>query len=722
MSVFHLQGLVLATLLCIQGSLLAGGWVFNDPYPASESSQKIYYTSFSEQPKTLDPAKAYSINEYQFIAQIYETVLQYDYLDRPYRLIPLTATQMPELRYYDKGGHELASPDDGDVVESIYTIHIKPGILYQPHPAFAKDEQGHYRYYQLSADFLDDNDINQLADFNYTNTRELIADDYIYEVKRLANPAVNSPIYGLMSDYIVGFREFGATLPPGSQYIDLRQYPLTGVRKIDDHTFQIRIKGLYPQFMFWLAMPFFSPIPWEADRFYAEPDMDDKNLDFGWYPVGTGPFMMAKNDPNSRMILAKNPHYHDDFFTATGDLADKNKGYLKYIGARLPLIEKAVYTLEKESIPRWNKFLQGYYDASGVSTDSFDKAIQLTTSGTATLTEDMREKGMRLEQLTEPAIYYLGFNMQDTVVGGQSERARKLRQAISIAVNFDEDIAIFYNGRGQPAMGPIPPGLFGAREGAKGINPYVYTWSEGKPKRRSLAEAKALMAAAGYPNGRDPVTGEALILHYDVAVAGGPDDKARLNWMQKQFALIGIALDVRATQYNRFQEKIRSGNTQLFTLSWSADYPDPENFLFLFYSANGKVAYGGENLTNYTNPDYDKLFDLMKNRKDDEKRQQLIDQMVAVLRHDAPWAWGIHNESFILSQQWLAPVKTSTMAMNTLKYVAIDVPLRNALRHAWNKPVLWPIGISIGLMALLLLPFVFAYRKKQLQNAPRASL
>lgn len=709
-------------LILFNHSLFASAWIFNNPYPANESLQKIYYTSFSEQPKTLDPAKSYSANEYQFIAQIYEPILQYDYLTRPYKLVPLTAVEMPEIHYFDKEKKELLTPDNMNVAESVYTIHIQPGILYQPHPAFAQDEQGRYRYYQLPSDFLDDEDITQLSDFKYTDTRELKADDYIYEIKRLANPKINSPIYGLMSDYIIGFREYGKTLPLSSSFIDLRQYPLEGVVKIDDYTYQIRIKGLYPQFLFWLAMPFFAPVPWEVDRFYHEPDMDDNNLSFDWYPVGTGPFLMAENNPNSRMILAKNPHYRAVYFPKEGSLKDEQKGYLKHAGELLPLIEKAVYTLEKESIPRWNKFLQGYYDTSGISTDSFDKAIQITSTGMASLSPDMEAKGMRLVQQVEPSIYYLGFNMLDNVVGGKSERARKLRQAISIAVNYDENIAIFLNGRGEPAQGPIPPGIFGYREGAEGINPYVYRWKGDKPQRRSIEIARALMRQAGYPGGKNPATGHALILHYDVPVSGGPDDKAQLNWMQKQFARIGIALDIRATQYNRFQEKMRSGNAQLFSWAWNADYPDPENFLFLLYGGNGKVAHGGENAANYNNPNYDRLFNLMKNRSNDETRQALIDQMVEIVRHDAPWAWGIYSESLVLSQQWVSPVKANTISQNTLKYMAIDVPLRNKLRVLWNKPVFWPIGVVLLLMFLLLLPFVFAYRKKQGQHAPREYL
>ena len=91
--------------------------------------------------------------------------------------------------------------------------NIKKGIYYQPHPAFAKNKKGSYRYHHLSTNYLEDQDINQLSDFKYTGTRELMVDDYIYQIKRLANPEVSSSIYGLMSEYIVGFKEYGQTLP-----------------------------------------------------------------------------------------------------------------------------------------------------------------------------------------------------------------------------------------------------------------------------------------------------------------------------------------------------------------------------------------------------------------------------------------------------------------------------------------------------------------------------
>lgn len=709
-------------LLLITGST-SYAWVFNNPYPADQSKQNIYYSSFTEQPKTLDPARSYSANEYLFIGQIYEPLLEYRYQHEPYELVPLTALEMPEIRFLNAQGEVIQAAEGVQPAYTVYTISIKKGILFQPHPAFAKNKKGAYLYHHLAEHYLDDHAINKLADFKYLGTRELVIDDYIYEIKRLANPEIGSPIYGLMSDYIVGFAEYGKTLPKQSKgsYINLNQYPLQGLKKIDDYSFEITLKGQYTQFLFWLAMPFFAPVPWEADLFYSQYDMDDKNLSFSWYPVGTGAFMLADNNPNRSMILEKNPNYRPVFFPEHNPNKEE-RALSPYAGKRLPLIDKAIYTLEKESIPRWNKFLQGYYDASGISADSFDQALHINQNGEPVLSQEMREKKMHLIQTLEPTIYYMGFNMLDPVVGGTSERARKLRQAISIAVNYDESIAIFYNGRGRAAQGPIPPGIYGYKEGEAGINPYVYTWNNGAPHRRSLSEAKQLLKEAGYPNGVNPKTKSPLILNYDVTTSGSPEDKATLDWMRKQFANIGIDLNVNPTLYNRFQEKMRTGDIQLFSWGWNADYPDPENFFFQLYSRNSKVKHGGENAANYTNPKFDRLFELMKNRANDEQRQQLIDQMLELVRYDAPWVWGMHQEQFALTQDWLANYQANSIYLSNLKYIALNIDERNKLRSQWNQAIIWPMILLVILMLGLMLPLIITYYKKEHSAAPRMDI
>ena len=713
-----LSGLV---LLC--GLLLSGckSSEWNNPYPVSQQGENILYSSFSSRPKHLDPVRSYSSNEYAFIGQIYEPPLQYHYLKRPYELIPLTAAQMPEVSYLDAAGHLL--PPDAPVEEiaySVYEIQIRPGIHYQPHPAFARNEQGELYYQHLSEGDLEG--IHDLADFAHSASRELVAADYVYQIKRLAHPRLHSPIQGLMSDYIVGLKEYAATLAeayakqiqqdPSAGWLDLRQFDLEGVQLVDKYTYRIKIRGKYPQLRYWLAMPFFAPMPWEAEHFYARPGMKERNISLDWYPVGTGAYMLTVNNPNRQMVLSRNPNFHPQYYPVEGDPADAEKGLLRDAGETLPFIDKVIYSLEKENIPYWNKFLQGYYDVSGVSSDSFDQAIQFGSQGEAVLTPLMQEKNIQLETAVQTSSFYMGFNMLDPVIGGDSERARLLRRAISIAVDYEDYISIFANGRGIAAQGVIPPGIFGHIDGQAGINPYVYEWQNRHAQRKPISEAKRLLAQAGYPNGRDAETGKPLLIHLDVT-GGGPEDKANFDWLRKQFRKIDLELVIRNTDYNRFQEKMRKGNAQLFQWGWNADYPDPENFLFLLYGPNGKVKHGGENAANYDNPEFNRLFNSMKNMENSPERFDIIQQLVAIARRDAPWLWGFHPKQFVLHHSWYGNVKPNLMAHNTLMYKRIDPQLREQQRHAWNTPILWPVVVVLLIMTISIIPAVMTYRRKE---------
>lgn len=707
-----------ATLLLALANL-AHAIVLNNPYPAEQSNQSIFYSSFSEQPKTLDPARSYSANEFQFTTQIYQSLLEYDYLKRPYTLMPDGAVNLPVIECFDKAGRRV-SDCQGKVAMTTYHFALKPDVWYQPHPALAKNHQGQYRYHHLSSHFLNDRGIRQLSDFKYSGTRQRTADDYIYQIKRMALPQNACPVFGLLAEYIVGFEEYYQEL--SQQEITpalLRNHPMKGVKKRDDLHFDITTKGYYPQLIYWFAMPFFSPIPWEVEVFYSQPDMEDRNLNLSWYPIGTGPFMLTTNNPNSSMVLEKNPHFKPYRFTETPSASDVSSGYTHFLTKPLPIVEKAIFRLEKESIPRWNKFMQGYYDTSGVSADSFDQAVRLDKRGEPLLTKAMIKKGITLVKTVDPSIYYVGFNMLDPVVGGRSTRAVLLRRAISIAFDIEEEISIFFNGRGLPAFGPIPPGIFGYVDAPTGMNPYIYELKNGIVKRRSLMEARALLTKAGYPHGIDPKTHKPLLLHYDVPISGGPDDKALLQWVIKQFAKLGIALDVRATQYNQFQDKMQSGNAQIYTWGWNADYPDPENFLFQLYGPNGKVKFGGENASNYANPQFDALFRSMKNRPNDIKRAKLIKRMVAIAQADAPWIWGINPETLVLRHKWMSPIKPSAFRLNTLEFAHVDVALRNNSRLQWNQAVFWPLVLILTLFTVLCLPVWYMYRQHERKTVRR---
>jgi ABC-type transport system substrate-binding protein len=697
-----------------------GPW--NDPHAAPAAGERVVYSSFEERPKHLDPARSYSSNEQRFIAQIYEPPLQYHYLQRPAELVPLTAAELPEVTLLDAEGRPLpeGSPPER-VAYSDYRVRIQPGIRYQPHPGLARDADGRLVYETLPAALA--SRVHRIGDFPETGSRELTADDYVYQIKRLAYTPLHSPIAGLMAGYILGFAEFAkatdvalAALRERSgeehPWLDLRQQPLAGVIVEDRYTYRIRLKGQYPQFRYWLAMTFFAPVPWEVDRFYHLPGLRERNISLDWFPVGTGPFMLIENNPNLRMVLARNPNFRGEAYPLDGEDEDRAAGLLTDAGRPLPLVDRAVYSLEKEAIPRWNKFLQGYYDTSGITSDSFDQAVQFGSGGEATLTDEMQQRGIRLVTSVETSVFYFGFNWKDPVVGGDGERARLLRRAIAIALDFEEFISIFRNGRGVAAQGPLPPGIFGHRSGAEGLNPHVYDLVDGRPRRKPIEAARALLAEAGYANGIDAATGQPLVLNYDTA-ATGPDSKAQLDWYRKQFQKLGIQLVVRATDYNRFQEKMRKGTAQLYSWGWNADYPDPENFFFLLYGPHGKADHGGENASNYANAELDALFDRMKNLPDGPERQALIDEMTEILRHDGPWAWGFFPTGFTLHHAWYRNVKPNLMANNTLKYVAVDGEQRRSSQREWNAPIAWPVAAGLAALAGLTIPAVVAHRRRE---------
>jgi len=688
---------VLLLTLASQFLLLAGcGEVWNDPYPAAERGGNILYSVFGERPKHLDPAQSYASDEAVFTRQVYEPPLQYHYLKRPYELIPLTAAEIPQPRLVEKGG----------ATYSVYDIRIRPGIRFQPHPGFVA---GNLR--------LDPQKIKALkSPYDLAQgTRELVADDYIYQIKRLAHPRLHSPIFGLMAEYIVGLKEYGERLKAADkpdQWLDLRAHDLEGVTRVDAYTYRVTLKGRYPQFVYWLAMPFFAPMPWEADSFFSQPGMAEKNFSLDWWPVGTGPFMLSENNPNARMVLARNPNFRGEPYPSEGAPGDAERGLLADAGKAMPFVDKAVYTREKEAIPLWNKFLQGYYDLSGIGSDTFDQAVRISLEGEAGLSPEMEARGIRLDTTIAPTVFYLGVNWLDPVVGGNSERARKLRHALAIAVDWEEYLSIFANGRGVPSHSPLAPGIFGYREGKESVNPVTHEWKDGKAQRRPIEAAKKLLAEAGYPDGRDAKTGQPLVLYLD-STSRGPGDKAVMDWWRKQFAKIAVQFEPRQTDWNRFQEKLRKGSTQLFMVGWSADYPDPENFMFLLHGAQSRVKTQGENAANYVNPEFDALFERMRNMPNGPERQHIIDRMNEIFRRDAPWIGGFHPKNFALFHSWLGNAKVNEISDNKLKYLKVDAAGREALRRQWNRPKVWPLLVLFLAIVVSIVPAITTYRRRE---------
>jgi oligopeptide transport system substrate-binding protein len=666
-------------------ALAGGGGIAgctNNPYPDADAEQKIFYTGFREAPRTLDPAVAYTTAAHAVTGSVYDTLLEYHYLKRPYTLIPGLAETVPtpELR---EGGRVA------------YHFRVRADLLYQDDPCFELGAPGR-------------------------TTREITAADFAYELARIGDPAVNSPVVEPFSN-LVGFQVFSkrleerrerdeafAALPVREQYAQLGD--IEGVRVLGLRELEIELAQSYPQILYWFAMPFTAPVPWEAVAYY---DGQQGRPAFADHPVGAGAYRMVEYDKQARMVLEVNPNWyglrHPEWkapgatYPSAGAAGDRDAGLLapRYVGSSLPFIERIEFRREKESIPTFNKFLQGYYDASGIIRESFDKVIR--EDG---LSPEMQALGIALEKSVIPAVYYIGFNMDDPVVGrADGDRSRKLRQAMSLVIDTEEYTRLFMNGRGVPAQSPLPPGIFGYE--AEYRNPFR---AQGEV---DVEKARRLLVEAGYPDGVDPETGRPLRLTFDSSDTTA-QGLLRYRFYVDAWRKLGIDVEIQATNYNQFQKKMRDGAYQVFMWGWVADYPDPENFYFLLTTEMARSASGGPNSANFKDEHFDEVFDAMRVRPNDAERLALVRELRGILERERPWIELFHPEDYALFHQWFGNVKPFGMSYPMTKYRDLESSLRDARRREWNHPVVWPAYALAGIAVVVVIPGIFTfYRERQ---------
>jgi ABC-type transport system substrate-binding protein len=283
--------------------------------------------------------------------------------------------------------------------------------------------------------------------------------------------------------------------------------------------------------------------------------------------------------------------------------------------------------------------------------------------------------------------------MEDPVVGAKGgERARKLRQAMSLAVDSKEWIELFLNGRGLPAQSVIPPGLFGYEAD------YANPW-----RKFDLKRARAVLAEAGYPDGIDPTTQRPLHLTFDVYNVN-TQQILQDEYFVDAWRKLGLDVELASTTYNEFQNKVQRLAYQVYFWGWSADYPDPENFLFLSSCDYRRSTVGGPNSSNFCDPRFETLFQQMRVRENDPERLAAIRGMRQVLEDERPYIELYHPEDFLLVHGWVHNVKQFGMSNPMVKYYDVDPALRARDRVAWNQPVRWPAYALGFALALAILP------------------
>ena len=574
------------------------------------NDESVSYTRTSRI-RGLDPAISGEVSSSLAISRIYEGLLQYDYLERPYKVIPLLAKELPYIS------------DDG----LTYIFKIRKGIFFQDDPCFPNGKG-----------------------------RELVANDFIYSIKRIADVKNNSSGYWAFNGRILGLDYF-RNKSEISEHTDY-SHEVEGLKILDKYTLQITLTSPYPQLLYILTMHYAFAVPFEAVNYYGKSFVNN--------PVGTGPYILESWRRNSRIEFVKNPKWMEtnriDMYPIFGSEEQKNEGLLVDAAKRIPFVDRVVQYVIDDDTTQWMMFLSGQLGSSGISRDNWDVVI----NSDKFLTQSLEEKNIKLNSSPTLTLSYIGFNWDDPIVGKsndliQNKKNKKLRQALSCAYDFDK-MNTFMNNRLYPIYGPIPEPLSGFK---KDRSPYCH----------NIEKAKQLLIEAGYPNGIDPNTGKRLKLTIEIGSNGVGDTKQMLDLMCDMFDKIGINLQPSYNTWPSFIEKLNRRQAQLYQLGWVADYPDPENFLQLFYSKNESP---GPNHSNYANLEFDLLYDKIKIMHDTPERTIILNKMSDIIIDDSPWIFLYQPLNFSLIHEWVKNYEYHAFPYGMGKYRKINPEIKKA--------------------------------------------
>ena len=340
--------------------------------------------AFRQDVVSFDPVDAYSSAFNNLSFDIYESLYQYSFLSDPPEGEPLLAASLPRW--------------SADHLSAI--IPIKKGIHFADDPCF-RETGG--------------------------KGREVIAQDFVYSIKRLAVPALDSSGWWIVDGRLLGINalrdKLAKTVP--AQVAKVLEEPIEGIRALDRYTLQIRLQKPCPQFTQLFTLGPTAVLPKEAVTEYG-----DSIGKIREHPVGSGAYQLVKHVPRQEILLRRNPTFHDDFYPSHASPSLNTPYYLEGSGKRLPLIEEIDIRIKPEIWSNWLSFLNGEIEVMEVPKDALGQVIQMGQG--AELSPEMKAKHLRLQIVNSISMYYLGFNMRDPLVG----QNKLLRQALSSALEL----------------------------------------------------------------------------------------------------------------------------------------------------------------------------------------------------------------------------------------------------------------------------------------------
>jgi oligopeptide transport system substrate-binding protein len=557
-------------------------------------AKKVFNYLRTSAHKSLDPVKQFDAASAELISNVYDTLLEYHYLKRPYELVPNLLTKLPEL-----GADGLT-----------YTFELRSDVRFIDDPCFPGGKG-----------------------------RALKTDDVIYSLKRFAHGTLNVKSYVLMQGSVVGMDEYRAETLKGG---DFNKLEIAGIKKIDDTHFTITLTKKNPLALMPLAATQTAIVPREAVEHYKD--------DFERQTVGTGPFKLKDLQRRGVTILERNPNYHLTYPTE-GEPEDEAKGLLAAKGQKLPFVDEVHLPLIEEPQPAMLKFLSGGMDWIGIDRDNFVKMAVKDDKGFHL----QPEYAGKFELYDEPRLSteYWVFNMKDPLIG----KNKALRKAIAYALDSAAFVAKMRNGRGVAVSTIVPPPIAGSERDVK------VEWY-----RNDLAQAKKLLAEAGFPEGKG-------LPELTVEIRSSTTQSRQdFEFNRAELAKAGIILKASFQTFSAYLQRVESGNFQIAISGWQADYPDAENFYQLLYGPN-KVP--GPNSSSWANAEYDKLFEQARFMDNGPERFALFAKMHELIREDVPVIFVWSDIAVGLHQKWVKGFKRNMMIDVPFKYFDVDTKLRD---------------------------------------------
>ena len=511
--------------------------------------------------ETLDPARAPDTGTAYTLAPLFHQLLTYAYGSQEVKLIPYAAATLPQI--------------SGDL--RTYTFNLRRGLLFAPHAAFGD------------------------------KPRELVAEDFVYSWKRLADPANSSMSFYALDGLIEGLDDTVRRARREAKPFDYAA-TITGLRATDRYTLQIRLTRPDAGFIYNLAFGGLSAVPREV--------VDADGPEFARKPVGSGPYQVARFLPGTRLDVVRNPNYKAlpwTFFAPTVPVDSPLAKAMR--GRNVPMVERVEMLRIPESSTALLSLLRGEIDMVAYA------RAPLVYDGTA-LKASLRDAGIRAERAPDNGMHLLEFNMRDASIGGFAPEQVALRRAIAMSIDDAAWLRTFSQDVGTVRQHMVAPGVAGYDPAYRNPNSY------------NPGTANALLDRMGYKRGADG---------WRRRPDGGPLELRMINgvttvsrqqaeFMQRSLSAVGLKMDFDSMPGGDRLKRLSNCQFQMTTMGFGDGPPDGAAAMGNFHSQ----AIGTVNFACYKNDDYDRIYEQLRVMPAGPERAPLFAKLTSLLDAHAP--------------------------------------------------------------------------------------